>query len=312
MGAQIFLENVSEKAANALNDQQDKILQKIAEMQSTLRLRYKPAHLNMYRLTDSELFCVMFEIDVDDTMGANKLNTIAEALSPLLEHLSGGISLMSIISNAAEHRRAEALFRIPIRSLKRGSWSGLATGRRIVLASQAAREDPRRAVTHNKGILNGMTAVALATGNDTRALEAAVHSYAARNGRYRGLASYHLEDDFLLARLKVPAPLGIVGGSIGLHPTSAAVLRMLGVKKATHLSRIVVALGLIQNFAALWALVTDGIQKGHMRYHARRLAWKVGAQATEIGWIARQMVHRNRINLDEARQLLTALQKQRV
>lgn len=215
-----------------------------------------------------------FQADVQDAMGANLLNTAAEDLRPLVEAATGGRVLMAILSNNATQRLARASFRLPVRELKSGPWRGLEHARRICAAAEIAQVDPDRAVTHNKGIMNGITALALATGNDTRALEAAVHAWAGQSGRYRGLSTYRIEDDCLCGELEAPLCLATVGGAAGCHPQAAYNRALLGNPDARQLARIAAALGLAQNLAALMALTGEGIQGGHMRLHQRRLDWQ--------------------------------------
>jgi hydroxymethylglutaryl-CoA reductase len=177
---------------------------------------------------------------------------------------------MCVLTNDAGDRRAGARFEIPVRRLSRGPYSGEEAARRLELASRLAQADPSRAVTHNKGAMNGIVALALATGNDSRALEAGVHFWAAREGPYRGISSFKRVGERLEGSLELPLALGVVGGSVGFHPATAFALRMLGDPDGPGLSRIAAALGLAQNFAAVFALVTEGIQAGHMALHSRK------------------------------------------
>lgn len=232
---------------------------------------------------------LQFDIDVRDAMGANRVNTIAEMLRPVAERLSGGTSLMSILTNASDHRVAQAEFALPCRILGRAEIPGNEVGRRIVAAAEIAWLDDQRAVTHNKGIMNGITALALATGNDTRALEAAAHHHAARDGRYRALSRYEVRDDTLFGTIEIPVPLGTVGGAAGIHPTCRAALELLGAADSGELAAVAAAVGLAQNFAALHALCTEGIQRGHMGLHANRVAWMAGARGAEIDKVTRLM-----------------------
>lgn len=261
---------------------------------------------------DSGLLVVYLHVDTRDAMGANIINTAAEALRTPLETLSGGRVLMAILTNAANRRRARATMRIPVDRLSRGSFDGPTMARRIIRGNEFADTDPLRAVTHNKGIMNGVTSLALATGNDTRAIEAAVHAYASRDGRYGALTEYHLDGDHLVGSLELPMAVGTVGGAVGFHPVTSFALKVLfmddGLEpSADRLSRIAVALGLAQNLAALMALVSEGIQKGHMRQHARRLAWKAGARDEELQELARRVWDRGTFNIQTAQELLHAL-----
>jgi len=237
-------------------------------------------------IAPSRTLAVNLSIDVRDVMGANILNCVAEELSPLLQELTGGKVLMAILSNRSWNRTASARLSIPVSVLGRDGFSGKETARRIVRAARIAREDPDRAVTHNKGIMNGVSALALATGNDTRAIEAAVHAYAGRYGPYHGLSEYWLENDLLHGSLEMPLPFAVTGGAVGFHPVSRWSLTLLDQPDAPLLSRIAAALGLAQNLAALRALVSEGIQKGHMALHARKLAFESGARGADIDLFA--------------------------
>ena len=228
------------------------------------------------------------EVDVDarDAMGANKVNTAGEALRPLLEQASGGAVLMSIVTNASRHSVYTARFACPERGLARAGRSGEEMAERVVQATAVAAEDPDRAVTHNKGIMNGISAVALATGNDTRAVEAAAHLHAGRSGSYGPLSRYRREAGNLQGELALPIPLGSVGGAVSVHPGARFGLQVLGNPGAPRLASIACAVGLAQNLAALLALVGEGIQRGHLRLHARRLAFQAGARGDEVERVA--------------------------
>ncbi len=237
--------------------------------------------LDVQWLPESESVRIEFLIDVRDAMGANLVNTAMERVRPVAERLTGGQCLMAILSNSAVERLTVAECRVPVRYLERAGRSGAEMARRCELASAVAAADPHRAVTHNKGIMNGITALALATGNDTRALEAAAHSYAAESGRYKPLSVYRVEGDQLYAGLAVPIVLGTVGGAAEVHPTSGAARAVMGNPGAQRLACIAASLGLAQNLAAILALVGEGIQPGHMGLHAQRLAWLAGARGKE-------------------------------
>jgi len=228
-------------------------------------------------------------IDVRDAMGANRLTAAAELASPLLERESGGRTLMAILSNEAPERLAGASCEVPFTRLRSGLPPGTdprTVATRICAASGVAQEDPARAVTHNKGIMNGVTALALATMNDTRAVEAAAHAWASRTGAYRGLSTWEAGPDSLKGRIELPLVFASAGGSVDFHPAARACLRILGFPGGPRLARIAAAVGLAQNLAALLALVTQGIRKGHLRKHAARLAWKAGARGGEVRRLA--------------------------
>ncbi len=243
-------------------------------------------------------------------MGANVLNTAAEGIRGTLERLTGGRAVMAILSNAARERRAGARFRLPVGRLDPlapAGMDGAEVARRVVLAARIASEDPDRAVTHNKGILNGISSVALATFNDTRAVEAAAHAWAGRDGRYRPLSEYRLSAGVLEGSLELPLALGTVGGAVRFHPASRLALRILGHPDSRRLCRIAAAVGLAQNLAALLALVTEGIQRGHMKYHAARLAWAAGARGPEVRRVVRLMDRASVFTAEEARRALRAV-----
>lgn len=278
--------------------------------------------MSVTRLPETGLVRVALRIDVRDAMGANVLNTAAEQARGVLERASGGTALMCILSNAAGERRAGARFSLPVDLLGHAcppDMSAAELARRIAAASALAREDPERAVTHNKGIMNGISAMVLATGNDTRAVEAAAHAWAARDGRYRGLSSFTVEHapqgELLRGELELPLALGSVGGSVGFHPATAFSLRVLRRPSGVSLARIAAALGLAQNLAALAALVGAGIQRGHMRLHASRMAYGAGARGAEIPSLAARLSSRiathGRVDAAQARALLDELRAAR-
>ena len=229
---------------------------------------------------------VEVDLDVRDAMGANKVNTAGEALRPLLERIVGGEVLMSIVTNASRHNLCTARFTCPEGRLARAGRGGAEMAERVVRANAVAVADPDRAVTHNKGIMNGIAAVALATGNDTRAVEAAAHLHAGRSGSYGPLSAYRRSDGRLAGELTAPIPLGAAGGAVSVHPGARFGLQVLGNPGARMLARIACAVGLAQNLAALMALVGEGIQRGHLRLHARRLAFQAGARGAEIDQVA--------------------------
>ena len=269
----------------------------------------------MVRLPQTGLVRVDLRIDVRDAMGANILNTAAEHARPLLEQASGGRALMCILGNAAEERRAGARFALPLEALPPqarpggGVFSRRELARRIAAAGELAREDPQRAVTHNKGIMNGITSLALATMNDARAVEAAAHAWAARDGRYRSLSAYRFDGERLEGELELPLPFAAVGGAVGFHPASRLALKVLGRPDARRLARIAAAVGLAQNFAALLALVGGGIQRGHMRYHAVRLAYQAGARGPEIRRLAERLAERGVYSRSDAARELQRLRE---
>lgn len=274
MRAQVFLEGTPAEARARLETHRTAL-----EAEARLHLASMEQRggglrgLSLEKLSDLDVTVVRIDVDVRDALGANLLNTLAEALTPSLEKALGGTKLMAILSNDASLRPAWAEVRLPVAALAKSSFSGPEMARRMALASAVAQSDPQRAVTHNKGIMNGISALALATANDTRALEAAVHSFAAQSGTYRGLSRWTLEDGLLTGRISLPLALATVGGSAGIHPTARMGLQLLGHPDSRTLCSIAAALGLAQNFAALFALAGEGIQRGHMGLHDRRKAW---------------------------------------
>ena len=247
---------------------------------------------------------VEIDLDVRDAMGANKVNTAGEAARPLVERLTGGRLLMAIVTNASRRALVRATGQVPCGRLARGGYSGAEVAQRIVRAGAIAAADHDRAVTHNKGVLNGIAALTQATGNDTRAVEAAAHGWAASGTGYAPLTSYHVADGALHCRLECPLPLGTVGGAVRLHPVSRLALRILGDPASRRLAAIGAAVGLAQNLAALRALVTEGIQHGHMRLHAERLAFSAGARGAEIPAIAAALAEADQMDVATARRLL--------
>jgi hydroxymethylglutaryl-CoA reductase len=235
-------------------------------------------------------------VDTRDAMGANAVNTMAEKLAPEIEAWTGGKVLLRILSNLADRRVARA----------RAVWPADAIGGEtvrddMIAAYHFAEADPYRAATHNKGIMNGVSAVVLATGNDTRAVEAGAHAYAARNGRYTSLSTWEVTADGSLAgTLEMPMPVGLVGGATKVHPTAQASLKILGVSSASELARIIVAVGLAQNFGAMKALATVGIQQGHMALHAHNVAIVVGAVGDEVDRLAKILVEKRQVRQDVA------------
>jgi len=243
-------------------------------------------------------------------MGANVVNTMAEAIAPTLAVLTGGTVLCKIVSNFADRRIASAKATVDLSALATGELPGTEVGRLIAEASRFAQIDPYRAATHNKGIMNGIDALLIATGNDWRAVEAGAHAYASRDGQYRGLATWEVRDGReLIGRLSLPLPVGTVGGIASIHPGCSITRKILGVRSARELSEVAAALGLVQNLAALKALVTVGIQKGHMSLHARNVALSAGALGELTMEVAEQMIREGRIRFDRARELIQQFMK---
>lgn len=242
-------------------------------------------------------------VHVGDAMGANAVNTMAEALAPELAAIAGGRSLLRILTNKADLRLSRA--RAVIRPDQIGGEQVVAD---MVAAADFALDDPYRAATHNKGIMNGITAVVLATGNDTRAVEAGAHSHAVRDGRYTSLSHFDLDaDGNLVATLELPMPVGLVGGATRTHPTAQAAVAMTEVESAQELAELIVAVGLAQNIAAVRALAAEGIQQGHMSLHARNVAVSAGAVGDEVDAVSAAMVEQKAVRVDVAEGILAQL-----
>ena len=239
-------------------------------------------------------------------MGANILNTMLEALKTPLEELTDGESLMAILSNYATEALVTATCEIDIRFLSRNKSEAIDIAKKIVLASQFAKQDPYRASTHNKGIFNGIDAVVLATGNDWRVIEAGAHAYASRNGSYQGLTTWSIKEatQTLCGEITLPLPIATKGGSIGLNPTVEVSFDLLKQPTAKELASIIASIGLAQNFAALKALVSTGIQHGHMKLQAKSLALLAGAKDTEIAPLVSQLISEKHFSLKRAQEIL--------
>jgi hydroxymethylglutaryl-CoA reductase len=242
---------------------------------------------------------VMLIIDVRDAMGANAINTIAESLAPLVANITGGRTCLRILSNLADKRLVRATATIKKELIGEDTVQG------FINAYNFGAATPYRAVTHNKGIMNGVSALALATGNDFRAIEAGVHSYAARSGRYKPVSVWEKDvDGNLVGSVEFPTAVGIVGGMSKLHPIARISLKILNVKSAIELAEVFGAVGLVQNFAVLRSLVTEGLQRGHMSLHAKNIAMMAGATGEKIEIIAQKMVEEKNIRMDTAQRLL--------
>jgi len=246
-------------------------------------------------------------VDCRDAMGANLVNTIAEAVADRAAAIAGARVGLRILTNLCDKRCVRVGCRLPVDRLATGEMSGIEVAEGIVNASRFAELDPYRAATHNKGIMNGIDAVAIATGNDWRAVEAGAHAYAARNGRYAPLAVWRRDGDHLDGRLELPLALGTVGGTLRVHPAARLSLRVLGVTDAQELAGIAAAVGLASNFAAVRALATDGIQRGHMGLHARSVALAAGAVGPAVEKVAAMIVEARNITLDAARKAMHLL-----
>lgn len=258
-----------------------------------------------FETSRGNMIVVHLIVDVRDAMGANAVNTMCESVAPLLEEATGGKKRLRIISNLADKRLARS----------KAVWSKEALGEKsiekILDAYELAVNDQYRCTTHNKGAMNGIDAVVLATANDFRAIEAGAHSYAARDGKYKPLTKYYKDDEGnLVGEIELPLALGLVGGATKTHPIAKIAVKIMGVKSAKELAQIVASVGLAQNFAALRALATEGIQTGHMKLHARNIAVIGGAETKEeIDAVVGKMIEEKKINANRAKEILEELRK---
>ena len=290
-------------AIKKINEQTNEILKLANSKSNTLSKMNKGAKEIMCKEIDTpsgSMLIVELLIDVGDAMGANVTNTMCEAVSPLIEKITGGKALLRILSNYSTRRmvKAKAVF-------EKESVGGENVVDNIILAYEFADNDVYRAVTHNKGIMNGIISVANAVGQDSRAIEAAANAYAAISGKYRSLSKWSKDvDGNLVGILEIPLSVGIVGGIANVHPVAKICAKILNVESAQELACVMTATGLAQNYSAIRALSTEGIQKGHMRLHARNLAAAAGATPEQIDLIVEKMVQANSISLDKAKELL--------
>ena len=294
--------NIS-KAIESITKSTDEILEIANSKSNTLSKMGKGAKevsCKEIHTPAGEMLIVELLIDVGDAMGANITNTMCEAVSPFIEKITGGRALLRILSNYSTRRiaKAKAVF-------EKEAVGGEDVVNNIILAYQFADNDVFRAVTHNKGIMNGTIAVANATGQDSRAIEAAANAYAASSGKYRSLSKWTKDENGnLVGSLELPLSVGIVGGIANVHPIAKICKKILGVSSAQELACIMTAAGLAQNYSAIKALATEGIQKGHMRLHARNLAAAAGATNEQIDRIVQKMIEENKISLDKAKELV--------
>jgi hydroxymethylglutaryl-CoA reductase len=302
-------------ARQTILTQKDQLLAGISDLDPVLKqLGGGPRDLEVRLIDESPMgaFLVVHLIyDVRDAMGANAVNTAVERLAPALEKLTGGTAHLRILSNLADHRLANAECTIPLSELAFDKFPAEEVRDGIISAWAFAASDPYRAATHNKGIMNGIDPVVIASGNDWRAVEAGAHAYAARGGRYTSLSTWWQDaQGNLVGRLELPMAVGIVGGATQVHPAAKVALKLMGVTKASELAEIIVSVGLAQNLAALRALATEGIQRGHMGLHARQVAIAAGAQGDEIEKLAEQMVAESTVRVDRAKEILADRKQQ--
>jgi hydroxymethylglutaryl-CoA reductase len=298
----LHIDDIADSAKKILNKKNE--ILNLANKQDEVLVKFGGGAKDIeVRILDSpigKMIVVHLIVDVRDAMGANAVNTMCEALAPILEEITGGKVRLRILSNLADKRivKAKAIF-------DKEKMGGEKVVDAFLESYNLAAVDPYRAATHNKGIMNGIDAVILATGNDFRAIEAGAHAYAARNGQYTSLSHYYKDKNGnLVGELELPMAVGIIGGAGNIHPKAKLCKKILGIKTAKDLAEIVVSLGLAQNFAAVFALSTVGIQKGHMSLHAKNIAVMAGAQDDEIEKVAEQMIRDGKIKLNRAEEIL--------
>ncbi len=297
-------------AAGAVRTQRQRLIQFVNEQigGSIVKRGGGARDIEVRPLPDAHMLIVHLLYDARDAMGANAVNTAVEALAPEIEAITGGRVNLRILSNLSDQRKARAEGMIPAKELATGSMSGEQVIQAVVEAGTFAEIDPYRAATHNKGIMNGIDAVAIATGNDWRALEAGAHAYAARSGQYASLSRFWDDGEgHLRGRLELPLAVGIVGGATRVHPTAQVALKILGVQTARELAEIMAAVGLAQNFAAVRALATEGIQRGHMEMHARQIAVAAGASGELVARVVQQMIDEKQIRPERAQAIVEQL-----
>lgn len=302
--------NDLQQAREALEAKKDFLLDLAAESCPNLLKRGGgPRDIELRELPKTEagpMLILHLIMDVRDVMGANLINTALEYLAPEAEKISGGQIRLRILSNLADRRLARASCTVPPAVLAFKDLDGETVISHMLEAAAFAEADPYRAVTHNKGIMNGIDAVVLAVGNDWRSVEAGAHAWAARSGQIRPLSHWRRDPETgnLCGNIELPLAAGIYGGATGVHPGAAAGLKLMGIQSAKELAGVIAAVGLAQNLAALKALATEGIQRGHMSLHARQVAMAAGAQGEAADRIAAQMIRDNRISLSYAAELL--------
>ncbi|NIO21547.1 MAG: hydroxymethylglutaryl-CoA reductase, degradative [Candidatus Aenigmarchaeota archaeon] len=305
-----------QKAKKSILNNKEKIISKANERDSVLVSFGGGAKDLEVMKVDSkvgEMLIVHLLVDVRDAMGANAVNTMCEGISPLLEELTRGYVRLRIISNLADRRlaRAKTIWKKEVlEKSTKGMMKGEEVVKAILEAYHLAVNDPYRCATHNKGIMNGVDAVVIATGNDFRAVEAGAHSFASITGKYKPLTKYHKNrEGDLVGEIELPIAIGTVGGATRTKPEAKVALKILGVKTAKELSEVIAAVGLAQNFAALRALATEGIQRGHMRLHAKNIAITAGAKGDEIEKVSNKMTDEKNISVSRAKEILKEIRK---
>lgn len=309
MIAQIQLNDIRDPnyAKMKIYDNKDKIIE-ICNAKDPVLVKYgggmQDIDVRIITTDIGKMVVVHLKVNTLDAMGANAVNTMAETVSPFIEEITGGKADLRILSNLAIHRLARSRV-----TIKKEILGGEEVVDKIIAAYAFAAADPFRAATHNKGIMNGIIPVVIATGNDTRAIESGAHSYASRSGQYTSLTTWEKDNNGnLVGTIEIPMAVGLVGGATKIHPTAQAAVKILGVKSATELGEVIASVGLAQNFAAIKALATEGIQRGHMSLHARNLASTAGAKGDVLEKIVKQMVTEKNVNLEYAKELFKKYQ----
>ncbi|MDO5089448.1 MAG: hydroxymethylglutaryl-CoA reductase, degradative [Leptotrichiaceae bacterium] len=316
MTGQVILYNIEnmEKASENIMNSKEKILNIADEAYPSIVARGGGAEnirIEIFSENEVSFLSVYLTADVKEAMGANIINSMLEGIKPILEEITGGTPLMAILSNYADNSLVTSSCEINVKFLSNDIKAAINTAKKIEVASKFAKIDIYRAATHNKGIFNGIDAVVIATGNDWRAIEAGGHAYAASTGKYKGLTTWTFNEETLKLKgeLTLPMPIASVGGSIGLNPTVKAAFNILKNPDAKTLACIIVSVGLAQNLAALKALVTTGIQKGHMKLQAKSLALSAGATGTEVETVVQKLTEIKHMNLENAKKILEKIRK---
>jgi len=309
---QVVLDDVTDKAAvtSWLLKHQDEILTIANQAHPSMQARGGGAKSMKVR-TPGDFISVDLGIDVCQAMGANSVNTMAEAVGKWLTD-QGFHVITAILSNLATQSLQTATCKVDFRYLATPEMDGKEVAQRIARLSDLAQVDPYRAATHNKGIMNGIDVVMIASGNDWRAIESGAHAYAARDGQYRGLSTWEIQDGYLVGKIVLPLPVGVIGGSIGLNKMTKINYHISQIKSAEELAAVTASVGLAQNLAALRALTTTGIQAGHMKLQYRSLAASVGATPAEVPLVVAQLKQRSHVDQALAKEILSTIRKDQV
>ena len=313
MFSQVQLVDVKdpEKAKDTILNKKEDLL-RVANQQDPVLVELgggaKDIEVRIIDTLSGPMIIVHIIVDCRDAMGANAVNTMAETLAPILEELIDAEAICKIVSNLSDQRLVRVRMELDVGCLARAGFTGEQAADRIIKAYHFAEADPYRATTHNKGVMNGIDPILIASGNDWRACEAGVHAYAARTGQYKPVSKFYLDESGkLIGEMEIPMAIGIVGGVTSIHPGVKILLKLMKVKTSKELAQLAAAAGLLQNFTAVWTLATEGIQKGHMTLHARNVAVFAGAIGEMAIKVANQMAHEGRVRYDRAKQILKHL-----